>query len=518
MLIRWSGLIPAAFVMVAASQAAKDREVTGLVFLPDRQTLISGSLDGALHYWDAATGKEQRQVVAHTGGVYALGLSPDGQLLASAGADGKIRLWDAAKGEEIRTFTGHEKGVICLAFSPDGKQIASGGADKTIRVWSVADGKELSRIPNPGNIAFSLGFLPCGKGLVSGTVETLRVGGDNQLDQSQPVHLWNPETGKLLGTLPHRGKSVACTPDGRFLISSGDFFDITRNGNRVTYSATFDMHVWDRVRNRETARWHDSQYALVVSTDGRWLASGVGTALHTSGMNYASDANRGIQLRELATGVVVWQSRAEPEEAVVVALSPDKRRLVTGQRKGTIRLHDLAPKGWQAKRLATKDLEWTWEALAQEPAKAYEALWTLAGDAEAATPFLKAKLKRGDPAQARIRQFLADLASEQFSVREAADKGLRELSTEAEPELLRILREKPSLDLRTRVESILGTMPAVMAPDYLRQLRALEVLERIDSAQSREIIETLRGGPPGAWLTQQAARVLERLDRRSRQP
>ncbi|KAK4149159.1 hypothetical protein C8A00DRAFT_47166 [Chaetomidium leptoderma] len=115
--------------------------VHAVAFSPDGWLIVSGSYDGTVRVWDAATGAERRMLRGHSGSVRAVAFSPDGRLIVSGSSDKTVRVWDAATGAERRVL-GHSRPVCAVAFSPDGRLIVSGSSDKTVRVWDAATGAE----------------------------------------------------------------------------------------------------------------------------------------------------------------------------------------------------------------------------------------------------------------------------------------------------------------------------------------------------------------------------------------
>ena len=81
----------------------------------------------------------------HTGEVNALAFSPDGGTFASGSWNGTILLWDAAtfrtrdpQESPTAVLKGHTMGVTQLKFSPDSETLASGSWDGTILLWEFA--------------------------------------------------------------------------------------------------------------------------------------------------------------------------------------------------------------------------------------------------------------------------------------------------------------------------------------------------------------------------------------------
>src|SRR5262249_26571930 len=141
-----------------------------LTYTPDGKCLICCYSGKSVRFWDPATGKELRRIVAPDDDVWAYALSPDGKTLVTGGLHSAVlRLWDASTGKELQQFTGSPKGTSALAFSADGKTLAAGLGDGVVRLWDVGTG-QVSRELRPaqqGWLGDAVVFLPDGKTLIT---------------------------------------------------------------------------------------------------------------------------------------------------------------------------------------------------------------------------------------------------------------------------------------------------------------------------------------------------------------
>jgi hypothetical protein len=107
---------------------------------------------------------------------------------------------------------------------------------------------------------------------------------------------------------------------------------------------------------------------------------------------------------------------------------------------------------------------------------------------------------------------IRDLDSEAFEVRSRATKELEQIPEAAEPALIKALEKTPSLEVRLRLKRLLEHGNALSLPvDRLRLVRAVEVLEAIGNAESREHLKRLSQGAAVSRLTYEAKESLRRL-------
>jgi len=115
-----------------------------------------------------------------------------------------------------------------------------------------------------------------------------------------------------------------------------------------------------------------------------------------------------------------------------------------------------------------------------------------------------------------MRSLLEALDSEQFKVREEAKRQLRQFGERVVSPLHAALKKKPSLERRRRIEALLEVLeaPAPLTGETLRAVRAVQVLERIDSAEARKLLDELSQGVESASRPRAAKESLARLKKR----
>jgi hypothetical protein len=167
--------------------------------------------------------------------------------------------------------------------------------------------------------------------------------------------------------------------------------------------------------------------------------------------------------------------------------------------------------------------EWTEKALASlwddlgnaDAARADRAIWALVAAGQQALPVLRKNLPPAPAPRPDWRAWVKDLDSEQFAVRDKASRALEALGERAYPLLQKALTDAPSLEVRRRIEKLLGRLNyPLTSPKTIRELRAVEVLEHIGTAQARQVLQQLSRGAPGSRLTDAARASLERLANR----
>jgi WD40 repeat protein len=549
--------------------------VAGLAFLPDGKTLLStGTQDGLIRFWEASTGKAARQIELPGGGVEETALSPDGNTLAVVRLapvqmrhHSMIQLWDMRSKEKARPVLrlgAHAGPVHYLAFGPKANQITSAAVDGTFCVWEASTARPLLASRPPGQawspIALDIGgrvlaaASPKGEVILwdplagkemrrlagKGPVAAAALSNDARLLatglHTGEIRLVEVETAKELHWLRgHQGAvmALAFTPDGSVLASSGE--DVT-------------VRLWRVKTGREERKAQGvraSPFRLAFSADGRTLAGGgiggaarvweastgqllrellghrgyvMGVAFSPNGRFLVAGNWMGVRLWDLATSQSCGELLGYQGDGMSLAFSADGKLLATGGADTTVLQWDVADRLRLdlAEAKAPEPLAARWADLASTDArKAYETVWSLARSPTASVGWLSKQLRPVPPANAkRVAKLIADLDDEGFETRKSAMQELEALGELAGPALRKALKTATDVDLRLRLQLLLGRLDDEAGGEQLRTLRALHVLELAGTPAARRLLAELAKGAPGAAMTRQAKASAERLARR----
>jgi RNA polymerase sigma factor (sigma-70 family) len=488
-------------------------EFLWLGFAPDGQRLVAlrGVVrpaacepgTGRLQSW-TADGREARELVIDGCGRWAA-ISPDGAVFVMAGDGGALTVWDTASGNRVRQLSGDDgkdkRGpgapwiMPTFAFSPDSRLVASAGrGEKDIRVWEVATGKLVQTLKGHSDGIYFLTFSGNGRRLVS-----------TGSHDSGLTRFWDLATGKEwrpATVLPGRVHGVSA--DGR----------IWALGPEENETSTVSPL---RIRAVETGAELlrlEKGGLCAFAPDGRTVAVQTDPSPSTEGEGEST-----IQVIELATGGVRTQFRGHRAMLETLVFAPDGKLLASGSCDNTALLWDLLGQGERSPgALATKELQALWEKLGSADAQpAHQAMGTFTRAQEQAIVWVREHLPPTQkPGSEQVARLLRELDDDRFAVREEADAALLRLAELAVPALRQALDGKPSAEVRRRVTRLLERIDGEKTPEQLRSLRAVEVLERLGTAEARQVLEDLAKGTPEARQTQEATASLQRLAGRQR--
>jgi WD40 repeat protein len=258
-------------------------------------------------------------------------------------------LYDLAQGKQLPAFGPGGNGEQPVLFSPDGKYLAT-AYQHSLRLWETATRKPVREIAGHEREVYAVSFAPDGRTIVSAAGEF------------GTVHRWETATGKELppwDSIQDGVYGLAYSADGRMLAVGTSNHDgtvwllepatgtlirkLTIPKGRVT-SVAFSAdgrvlagkyqdqtHVWDVATGKRLHSFQEGGNSITevaLSPDGRRVASG-----NEDGI---------IRLWEAATGKAVCQLGGHQRGVHAVAFSPAGRVLVSGGNDKTVRVWDLA--------------------------------------------------------------------------------------------------------------------------------------------------------------------------------
>ena len=358
---------------------------------PNGKIIATCGDDGLVRLWDAAHGKALGVLSSpELKEVSCVAWSPDSLSLAAGGTPGSvILLWDIGSRQIQARLAGHTDEVNFLAWSPDGKLLATASSDHTVRVWDRSGQEQAVLEPELQNVN-CVAFSADGKGLAAAGIHDGKWG---------MVKVWNTDVWKLLATYDTRSDrvdAIAASPQDDVL-AIGDNLGLVHEWNwradrvvrvvdsqrgrilSVVYApataacaaaaADGSICVWKSMRDGSVAEWStselgevaaftpDSRQLIVATTDSKVVAYDlgdrsarvIGQSPEDSGSRCLVLSSRGGFVTSSTRLVYRWEfiASATPRPLVRpssqisgLAITPDGKRLVTGDEAGQLRLLD----------------------------------------------------------------------------------------------------------------------------------------------------------------------------------
>ncbi len=138
-------------LLVLLTLIGHERYVWRALWNPAEDRIVTGSGDGTVRVWDAATGEELLKIEGHRGWVTQVAWGTAGERILSAGVDGMAYVWDAVTGAQLFTLASeaeqpaaHLGGVRQAKWNANADRILTSGEDKTVRLWRLPEGTPLT--------------------------------------------------------------------------------------------------------------------------------------------------------------------------------------------------------------------------------------------------------------------------------------------------------------------------------------------------------------------------------------
>ncbi len=279
--------------------------VETVAWLPSGERVVSGSSDGTLRVWNAATGKTVRTIDADKLGVFSITVSPDAKRIAAGGKAGTVREFETRTGKPIHERTGHRGWVRGLHYTSDGGRLLSCADDGAIRVWAEDQDEPVCTLSGHLGGVLSVDIAADGRRAIS-------AGRDGT------VRVWDLSTGEQLRLLEsHRGwvSSAVFLPDGKRALSGG------RDGRLL---------LWDLATGR----------VVRELSHGAWIRS----AACRGQLAFSAGDDRKVMVWDLATGKRRRVFDGHVGTIRDLSLSPDKSRLVSASEDTTLLVWGLHPR------------------------------------------------------------------------------------------------------------------------------------------------------------------------------
>ncbi|HTU91212.1 MAG TPA: WD40 repeat domain-containing protein, partial [Gemmataceae bacterium] len=522
-------------------------------FAPDGKTIVAGAMDGTLRVWEAASGRELRQVAGFAGSAGYFAFAPGGRSVAVTDGLAAIRIIDLATGTDRLPMHGHRSDISSVVVTPDCQTVVTTGLDGTLRFWDAATGREQRRRTVPASFFALPQLLPDSKtyltvgsdkmfrvhDLVTGDELAVLRGHDTRypfalstdrktlasMSENKKIQLLDPATGKERHSL----MKVDNYPSGMSFASDGRTL--------VVWGASKIVTVWDAATGKKLRQFagpedgprlsgsYNLPYTATLSPDGKLLAFGL------QFLQPLAPKKRGcfLSLVDTLTGKEVRRFQELEDGAQLVAFSPDGRTLAwSGWRDPTIHIGEVATgrlrckfaghKGRVGSLAFSPDGKMLISGGNDTTALVWDLTGRLAGGDKWSKPMADGELKKhwttlaDEDAAASYRAMQALAADPERSIAYLRQR-LHPVAAVEEKRLTRLIADLDSdrFDVREKATAELGELGEAALHAMRKTLDgrpALETRRRLEQLIENQVRE--RWSPSAEWL--RIGRALEVLE------
>ena len=119
------------------NDSVPESAVESVLFSPENQTFVTGSLNGDVTVWDISSQVAKHSTSLGSGIVKMIWRINVNHQLIAATLDGVVTIYDVKKGEVVGKCTGHLATVLDICQNRDGNQIISSSDDGTCRIFDI---------------------------------------------------------------------------------------------------------------------------------------------------------------------------------------------------------------------------------------------------------------------------------------------------------------------------------------------------------------------------------------------
>lgn len=325
--------------LIWTSSFDTDRE-GAIAFSPDGSRLACGGRNRQAGVLDAETGEALHSVKLNEA-IWGIAWGPRGDIVGITFEDGKIALWHPSSDSSVRyTDSSHTGYVSAIAFSPDGTRLVTAGSDKLVKLWSADTGVCLNTLRDAGERLVDVAYSPDGA----------RIAASGWFN----IHVWDALSGKRLYSFAGHEetvRSIAFNRDGSALASvSNDgtmrVWDVRESPGEVTFDTGengvgFGGFTPDGTR---VVTVHEDGRVMVWPTDGGESTAVIDTGVNALDALVLIDDHRAVCggvggeliMVNLATATVERRLPAHKDRALSLAVSPDRKRLLSGGKDGKV--------------------------------------------------------------------------------------------------------------------------------------------------------------------------------------